>query len=311
MIRVRGLRREFGDLVALEDLTLDLDAGDTFGFIGPNGAGKTTTMRIMATLLAPTSGAVEIGGHDVVRDYRTVRRIVGYMPDFFGIYDDMQVWEYLDFFAAAYRIPARKRRRLVEDVLALTDLAHKADAMVDSLSRGMEQRLCLAKTLIHDPQVLILDEPASGLDPRARIELRELIRELRRMGKTVLVSSHILPELADVCTKIGIIERGRLVAFGPVEELTRRVTTGAARARVRMKVAAGAVEAAPVIAAVPGIRDVASEGSVLYATLEDPAADLSALMADVLARGVKLVAFEKEECDLEDVFLTVTRGVVG
>src|ERR1041385_1877821 len=226
MLQVQHLRKEYRNLVAVKDLTFSLEQGDIFGFIGPNGAGKTTTIKILATLLRPSFGRAVINGIDVVRDPEAVRGIIGYMPDFFGVYDDIKVWEYLDFFAAAYKIPRAKRPGIIDDVLELTDLTVKKESYVEELSRGMKQRLCLAKTLVHDPKVLLLDEPASGLDPRARIEIKELIKELKSMGKTIIISSHILPELADFCNKIGIIEQGELIVSGEVGEIMRQVTGG-------------------------------------------------------------------------------------
>src|ERR1041385_2745021 len=223
MLQVQHLRKEYRNLVAVKDLTFSLEQGDIFGFIGPNGAGKTTTIKILATLLRPTSGRALIDGVDVTREPDRVRGIIGYMPDFFGVYDDIKVWEYLDFFAAAYKIPRAKRPGIIDDVLELTDLTVKKEAYVEELSRGMKQRLCLAKTLVHDPKVLLLDEPASGLDPRARIEIRELLKELQSMGKTIIVSSHILPEMEEFCNKIGIIERGEMIVAGDVNTIARQV----------------------------------------------------------------------------------------
>ena len=211
MLELRDLTKKYGELFAIKAIDLKLDEGDVFGFIGPNGAGKTTTMRILATLLNPTWGEAYVGGYSIYTKPKEIRRIVGYMPDFFGVYDDMKVIEYLEFFAAAYRIRGPKRKQVCESVLELVELGYKRDALVTSLSRGMTQRLGLARVLLHDPQVLLLDEPASGLDPRARIEIRRLLKELRATGKTIMVSSHILPELADVCNKIGIIEKGELI----------------------------------------------------------------------------------------------------
>src|SRR5205807_6801834 len=226
MLEVQHLRKEYRNLTAVKDLSFRLGQRDIFGFIGPNGAGKTTTIKILATLLRPTAGRATIDGMDVVRDPEAVRGIIGYMPDFFGVYDDIKVWEYLDFFAAAYKIPRAKRPGIIDDVLELTDLTIKKEAYVEELSRGMKQRLCLAKTLVHDPQVLLLDEPASGLDPRARVEIKELLKELRSMRKTILISSHILPELADFCNKIGIIEQGELIVSGEVGEIMRQMAGG-------------------------------------------------------------------------------------
>src|SRR5437870_2879957 len=223
MIETHDLTKMYGDLYALDRLTLKLERGDVYGFIGPNGAGKTTTMRILATLLNPSWGEASVCGYSIYNGAQDIRRLIGYMPDFFGVYDDMKVIEYLEFFAAAYRIKGPERRKKCEQVLELVDLGYKRDALVTSLSRGMTQRLGLARVLLHEPQVLLLDEPASGLDPRARIEMRELLKELRNMGKTILVSSHILPELADICNKIGIIERGQLLFDGDVQTAIRQV----------------------------------------------------------------------------------------
>jgi ABC-2 type transport system ATP-binding protein len=223
MIETIDLTKKYGDFIALESLDLKLEQGDLFGFIGPNGAGKTTTIRILSTLLAPTWGEAYVCGHSIYTNPREIRRCIGYMPDIFGVYDDMQVIEYLEFFAAAYRIKGADRRRVADRALELVDLTAKRDELVTSLSRGMTQRLGLARVLLHDPQVLLLDEPASGLDPRARIEMRNLLKRLQGMGKTILVSSHILPELADICNRVGIIEYGRLLAFGNVQDLLNQV----------------------------------------------------------------------------------------
>src|SRR5215213_5351656 len=223
MIETRDLTKKYGELFAVDRLSLKLDPGDVYGFIGPNGSGKTTTMRILATLLNPTYGEATVCGHSIYTAPKEIRRVIGYMPDFFGVYDDMKVIEYLEFFAAAYRITGPARKKKCEEVLELVDLTYKRDALVTSLSRGMTQRLGLARVLLHEPEVLLLDEPASGLDPRARIEMRELIKELRNMGKTIMLSSHILPELADMCNKIGIIERGKLLFDGDVQTAIKQV----------------------------------------------------------------------------------------
>src|SRR5580704_15978362 len=223
MIETRDLTKKYGELFAVDRLTIRLEPGDVYGFIGPNGSGKTTTMRMLATLLTPSWGEATVCGYSIYTGSKEIRRSIGYMPDFFGVYDDMKVTEYLEFFAAAYRITSPNRRKKVNEVLDLVELGYKRDALVTSLSRGMTQRLGLARVLLHEPQVLLLDEPASGLDPRARIEMRNLIKELRRMGKTILVSSHILPELADICNKIGIIERGQLLFDGDVQTAIRKV----------------------------------------------------------------------------------------
>ena len=223
MIEVINFTKRYGDFVAVDDLSFSIGKGEVFGFIGPNGAGKSTTIRFLATLLRPTSGEGRVAGHSVVDDPMAVRRVIGFMPDDFGVYDGMKVWEFLDFFAVAYEIPCTYRKKIIGEVLELLDLTHKRDDYVNGLSKGMKQRLCLAKTLVHDPPVLILDEPASGLDPRARLEMKALLNELRGMGKTILISSHILSELADFCTSIGIIERGKLLAAGSIQEIQRQL----------------------------------------------------------------------------------------
>ena len=223
MIEVVNFTKRYGDFVAVDDLSFTIGQGEIFGFIGPNGAGKSTTIRFLATLLRPTSGEGRIGGHSVTADPMAVRRVIGFMPDDFGVYDGMKVWEFLDFFAVAYEIPRTSRKKIIGEVLELLDLTHKKDDYVNGLSKGMKQRLCLAKTLVHDPPVLILDEPASGLDPRARLEMKALLGELRRMGKTILISSHILSELADFCTSIGIIERGKLLAAGSIQDIQQQI----------------------------------------------------------------------------------------
>src|SRR3954453_22777858 len=240
IVETRNLTKRYGSFTALSDLNLKIEKGSIHGFIGPNGAGKTTTMRILSTLLEPSGGQAWVSGYAVTEHPYDVRRRIGYMPDFFGVYDNMKVWEYLDFFAAAYHVPTSKRPGLIDDLLALVDLTVKRDSFVEDLSRGMKQRLCLARTLVHEPDLLILDEPASGLDPRARIELRELLKELRNLGKTILVSSHILSELTEMCTHVAIIERGRLLVNGgigeilqamqPAREIYVRVLRGAPRA---------------------------------------------------------------------------------
>ena len=223
MIEVQHFTKRYGDFVAVDDLSFSIGAGEVFGFIGPNGAGKSTTIRFLATLLRPTSGEGRVAGYSVTSEPMSVRRVIGFMPDDFGVYDGMKVWEFLDFFAVAYEIPRSYRKKIIGEVLELLDLTHKRDDYVNGLSKGMKQRLCLAKTLVHDPPVLILDEPASGLDPRARLEMKALLNELRQMGKTILISSHILSELADFCTSIGIIERGKLLAAGSIRDIQQRI----------------------------------------------------------------------------------------
>jgi ABC-2 type transport system ATP-binding protein len=260
VVEARGLTKGYGPFLALDNLNLTIEPGVVFGFIGPNGAGKTTSMRILATLLEPSSGEAWVGGYSVTRQPKQVRQILGYMPDNFGVYDNMKVWEYVDFFAATYGIPRARRLGLIGDLLALVDLDEKRDSYVDALSRGMKQRLCLARTLVHDPQLLILDEPASGLDPRARVELRALLRQLGALGKTVIVSSHILTEMADICDHVGIIERGRLLAAGPIADLLRQVQTSrTVLVRLLADERLGDEEVAGRARTIPGVLGVAVE----------------------------------------------------
>ncbi|MGH2538368.1 MAG: ATP-binding cassette domain-containing protein [Candidatus Promineifilaceae bacterium] len=313
IIETQSLTKVFNGLLALKELTISIEEGAVVGFIGPNGAGKTTTMRILTTLLKPSRGRAWVAGHSVSDDPQGVRRAIGYMPDFFGVYEDMKVWEYLDFFAACYAIPESTRRGLTADLLALVDLGHKADEYVENLSRGMKQRLCLARTLTHDPEVLILDEPASGLDPRARIEMRELLRELKNMGKTIFFSSHILSEVADICNQIAILEAGSLVAFGDMADI-RQMLRSQRLVAVR---ALGPVEALrEALAAAPGVSGLEGGGE------DDPAAgslrfhfagddqELSRMLAGLIQQGFPIVSFSEQAEDLEDVFMQVTKGVV-
>jgi len=305
MIETVGLTKKYGDFVALDSLDLKLERGDLFGFIGPNGAGKTTTIRILATLLAPTWGEAYVCGYSVHTQPREIRRAIGYMPDVFGVYDDMRVGEYLEFFAAAYRITGPERRRVAERSLELVDLGSKRDEFVTSLSRGMTQRLGLARVLLHDPEVLLLDEPASGLDPRARIEMRNLLKRLQGMGKTILVSSHILPELADICNRVGIIEYGRLLACGGVQELLAKVR---GRPVFRIRVAGPPEPAADIVGSCPEALSVEIRDGEIRVTLADGAADPAPLAARLVAAGHALQGLREEEVNLETAFLELTRG---
>jgi ABC-2 type transport system ATP-binding protein len=309
VVELRNLRKEYKNLVAVKGLTLSLHAGDIFGFIGPNGAGKTTTIKMLATLLLPTSGEALVNGVNVVEDPDRVRGEIGYMPDAFGVYDDFKVWEYLEFFCGAYRVPKIDRPGLIDTVLELTTLTEKKDSYVDELSRGMKQRLCLAKTLVHDPKVLLLDEPASGLDPRARIEIKELLKELKAMGKTIIVSSHILPELADFCTKIGIIERGELIVAGPIDAVMHEVVGGRVlEIRVPELDRPKAQEVLPTVDHVRGVQLIGETLRVEYAgTLDDQSEVLLAL----IHAGVRVQSFAEQNTDLEDIFLRVTKGLVA
>jgi ABC-2 type transport system ATP-binding protein len=310
MIETRDLTKMYGDLYALNRLTIKLERGDVYGFIGPNGAGKTTTMRILATLLNPTWGEASVCGYSIYNGAKEIRRLIGYMPDFFGVYDDMKVIEYLEFFAAAYRIKGPERRKKCDQVLDLVDLGYKRDALVTSLSRGMTQRLGLARVLLHEPQVLLLDEPASGLDPRARIEMRGLLKELRNMGKTILVSSHILPELADICNKIGIIEKGKLLFDGDVQSAIRRVRQHMV---LDVKVANDMImEARDRLQTQTEVLKIElKDDDTMRVTLNDDVHDGS-FIADVLVKnGFRLKMLREEEIDLEDVFMAITKGITN
>jgi ABC-2 type transport system ATP-binding protein len=307
MIETKKLTKNFGSLVAVSNLDLYIGAGDIFGFIGPNGAGKTTTMRILVTLLEPTSGEAFIDGLNVSKKGKEVRRRVGYMPDFMGVYDDLKVFEYLEFFAAAFGIEYRKRKAIVDGVLELTDLVSKRSAPVDSLSRGMQQRLGLARVLIHDPKVLILDEPASGLDPRARIEMRELLRELKRMGKTIMVSSHILSELEEICDRIGIIEHGQFVFSGSMEEIRPRLGI---QSKVRVKVLGDPTRAVEMLSALPQIQKVETVGDYLSVTFCEGQNTDGIIARTLVTGGVDLVYLQPEQLKLDDAFLQLTKGIV-
>jgi len=308
MIRTQDLTKAYGDLHALHNLTLELEEGDLFGFIGPNGSGKTTTMRILATLLQPTWGEAYVCGHSIYTHPKEIRRLIGYMPDFFGVYDDMKVIEYLDFFAAAYRIRGPKRRKKCDEVLDLVDLGYKRDAFVTSLSRGMTQRLGLARVLLHDPRVLILDEPASGLDPRARIEIRGLLKQLRKLGKTIMVSSHILPELADICNKVGIIERGELLVNAEVSEVMRKVRN---RILLNVRVADGTEGAARLLEASPLVELVDVREETLHVTLAEHVTDFTELPTLLVEAGYRLKLFQEDEINLETAFMTLTKGITA
>jgi ABC-2 type transport system ATP-binding protein len=307
IIQTINLTKRYGKLVALSGLNLNIEDGECFGYIGPNGAGKTTTIRILSTLLQPTWGEARVCGFTVGYESRLIRPLIGYVPDFFGAYEDMVVQEYLEFFAAAYNIHGEQRKRVVEDVLDLTDLAYKRDTFVDSLSRGMKQRLSIARVLLHDPKVLFLDEPASGLDPRARIEIRELLKELHRMGKTIVISSHILHELAELCTTIGIIERGELLFKGPLAEIVRRTGGGT---RVEVKVAAHQERAAALLQGLGSVASVASEDSRLLVTLRGETHDFSFLARALLEGKIPLREIKEEEVNLETAFMRFTKGIV-
>jgi ABC-2 type transport system ATP-binding protein len=307
VIRARSLVKRYNGTLAVAGVDLDVEEGEIHGLVGPNGAGKTTILKMLATLLAPTAGDAEISGASIRREPDAVRAVIGYMPDSFGVYDDMKVWEYLDFFARCYGLPAARRRRMIGDLLELVDLADKRGAYVQSLSRGMQQRLCLAHTLVHDPSVLLLDEPASGLDPRARVELRELLRELRSLGKTILISSHILPELEELCTSVSIVDRGQVLVSGRVAEIEARLRAGAVlRARIvgddeARQAAATFFAAQPDVASVEPLRDATLE--LAFRGDEEAGA---ALLARAIGAGHRIATFSRAASDLEELFLQIT-----
>jgi ABC-2 type transport system ATP-binding protein len=309
MIEVIHFTKRYGDFVAVDDLSFTIKQGEVFGFIGPNGAGKSTTIRFLATLLRPTSGEGRVAGHSVVTDPMAVRRVIGFMPDDFGVYDGMKVWEFLDFFAVAYEIPLTYRRKIIGEVLELLELSHKRDDYVNGLSKGMKQRLCLAKTLVHDPPVLILDEPASGLDPRARLEMKALLNELRGMGKTILVSSHILSELADFCTSIGIIERGKLLAAGSIQEIQRQLRTHRV---IKLRVLDTSTDRAEAILRdEPGVSRVSSFDHTISAEFSGEDDAQARLLARLVQAGVVVGSFAEEPLSLEEVFMMITKGIVS
>ncbi len=307
MIELFDFGKDYGDFTAVQSLNLKIEAGEMFGFIGPNGAGKSTTIRYLATLLKASRGDATVNGHSVNKDPMAVRRSIGYMPDDFGVYDGMKVWEFLDFFAVAYKIGRSQRKKVIIDVLELLDLAHKRDDFVNGLSRGMKQRLCLAKTLVHDPPVLILDEPTSGLDPRARIEVKALLKELKRMGKTILISSHILSELADCCSSIGIIERGQLLMSGPIENVYRQIRRNrVVDIRFNDKAEAGI----SILRSCPELRDIDIDGDRVVVELEADDQQLADIMNRIMEEGIPMRSFNDQEPTLEDVFMMVTKGLV-
>ncbi len=308
MIEITAFGKDYGDFTAVGEINLNIAAGEMFGFIGPNGAGKSTTIRFLATLLRPTRGDATVNGFSVLRSPMDVRRSIGYMPDDFGVYDGMKVWEFLDFFAVAYKMTATQRRQIIPDVLELLDLTHKRNDYVNGLSRGMKQRLCLAKTLVHDPPVLILDEPTSGLDPRARIEVKALLKELRRMGKTILISSHILTELADCCTSIGIIERGTLLMAGPMKEVYQKIQGSQV---VVARFGDGLDLALTIIRSRPEVRDVQVDGNQVLIEFQTPDHDSSSLLKELVTKDVRVLSFAEKEPTLEDVFMLVTKGLVA
>lgn len=314
MIEITGLTKRFGIRTAVDDLSLRVERGEIFGFVGPNGAGKTTTIRMIAGLLRPSQGEISINGLSVIQSPRKVRPIIGYMPEEFGVYPDLKIWEYLDFFAACYRIPESERQPLIDGLLDLVELSHRKADAVDRLSRGMKQRLSLARTLIHNPQVLVLDEPASGLDPRARVEIRELLVEMARMEKTVFFSSHILADVAEICTRVGIIEAGKLVAIGELEELHLTVLP---RRQVEIDLLDSLEKARELLTSQAEIYNLEvtiskNDGRRGHLRFEFSGSDhqLSTVLSTLINNGIPVLHFSEDNRDLEEVFLHATKGVV-
>ena len=314
IIRTSELKKNFGNFEALRSISLSVPSGSIYGFVGPNGAGKTTTMRILTTLTRPTDGQAWVAGHSVLEDRRAVRRAIGYMPDEFGVYEDLRVWEYLDFFAACYDIPENERKVLVADLLELVDLHHRREDLVDKLSRGMKQRLSLARTLAHDPQVLILDEPASGLDPRARVEIRELLGELANMGKTIFFSSHILADVEDICSHIGIVEAGELIMQGSIDELKLQLMAHREITVTVMDhdIAEGVIDLVGSLRNVVAAEIIAPKSGRARVRLDFAGNDeeLTTLSRSLFEDNIGILGFTEEEKDLEHMFMRVTRGLV-
>lgn len=318
IVEIRGLCKQFARRVAVDDLSLTVEQGEIFGLVGPNGAGKTTTMRMLVTLLQPDRGEILVAGHPVRTAPRAVKSVIGFMPDLFGVYGDQTVGEYLDFFGACYGIPAWQRARLISDLLELVDISHRRDDMVDTLSRGLKQRLGLARVLIHDPMVLVLDEPASGLDPRARVEIRELLMEIARLGKTIIFSSHILADVAELCSRVAIMEEGRLVALGTLDQLSQGIVPHRLVRVAVLQEGFSPEEVQARLAAEPGVskvhpqEDWARAGWIaLEAEFSGDDQALHALLTHLLDQGLPVVRFSEETRDLEEVFMRTTRGIVS
>jgi len=305
VIETVNLCKSYGKVDALVDLNLKIKKGEVFGFIGPNGSGKTTTIKILATLTAPSSGEAYVSGYNVTEEPYKVRGLIGYMPDFFGMYDSLKVWEYLDFFASSYRMPQAERKDAIENVLSLTRLEEKTESFVAGLSRGMRQRLCLAKTLLHDPEILILDEPASGLDPRARVEIKELLRGLKDAGKTIFVSSHILPELSDICTTFGIIEKGNLLLSGSKEKIMEAIKGVRC---IKTKVLSDTKKAVSLIESERGVGSIEIDGKEVHFEFNGSDHELARVFENLVTAGVLMAGFSELETNLEDVFMKITKG---
>lgn len=305
MLKIEGLVKRYGKFTAVDHLDMEVNKGSIYGFVGPNGAGKTTTMKIMAGLLSADEGSVYIDGMNVSEDIDALKDKIGYMPDFFGVYNDLRVDEYMDFYAGTYYIPYEQRKDIIDNLLELVDLKDKRNFYVDSLSRGMKQRLCLARSLIHDPEILILDEPASGLDPRARVEMKEVLKQLRTLDKTIIISSHILPELAEMCTEIGIINRGRLIDSGSVNEIMRHISK---ERIIDVKVLEGMENAVKILEQLPEVTDIRENTFDVSFGCNGSDEMLSQVLSKLVSAGVPVISFTEREGNLEDIFMKLTGG---
>lgn len=305
MPEILELNKKYGKFTALDSLSMNITENSIFGFVGPNGAGKTTTMKIMVGLLKADSGGIYINGEDILKNPKSIRDKIGYMPDFFGVYDDLKVSEYMDFYAGTYYIPYAERGTLIDNLLEVVDLTDKKDTYVDSLSRGMKQRLCLARSLIHDPDLIILDEPASGLDPRARVEMKEILKELREMGKTIIVSSHILPELAEMCSEIGIIDHGKLVTQGTVNEIMNRINK---KRLVKVKLSNGKENLIRLLKEQSTVKEITENTDNVEFAFEGTNDNLTSILRNIIMNGIPIYSFAENEGNLEEIFMTVTGG---
>lgn len=305
MLEIKNLHKKYGRFYAVNDLNLSIPEGEIYGFVGPNGAGKSTTMKIICGLLTATSGEVYIDGVDALRQNNKIKEKIGYMPDFFGVYDDLKVDEYLDFYASVYKIKEENKKKTIEDLLELVDLSHKKDAYVDNLSRGMKQRLCLARSLIHNPKILILDEPASGLDPRARVEMKAILRNLKDMGKTILISSHILSELAEMCTSIGIIDNGKMVISGTVADIMQQIYS---KKLIKIKVNDKMEEAVRILKEFPFVDKITTGENQIQASFDGGDEDMSRVLSTLVSRAIPVATFAQLDGNLEDIFMKVTKG---
>lgn len=305
MLKIKGLTKKYGKFTAVDDLSLIVPDGEIFGFVGPNGAGKTTTMKIICGLMAADGGEVYVNDIDAIKQTRTAKEIIGYMPDFFGVYDDLKVNEYLDFYASIYNIKANDRKKISDDLLELVDLADKREAYVDSLSRGMKQRLCLARSLVHNPKLLVLDEPASGMDPRARVEMKDILRSLKSLGKTIIISSHILSELSELCTSIGIIDRGKMVINGKVSDIMQQVYS---KRFIQIRLSGRIDDALRVIQEFPSVVSTNAGEGFIEAGFDGKDEEMSMLLKELVKKDIPVITFTQLDGNLEDVFMKVTNG---